>query len=129
MGPRGEQDAAAAVEDPGQGISRKEAAARAPALRPRLMICDEPVSARDLTTQRTVLEQLQEIPEQSGVVCLFVTHDLGVIRCMSHRWRSSGAASSSRRDYARRVTSDPRHPCYPCADARRTRRGAATAAA
>lgn len=80
------------------------------ALRPRLVICDEPVSTLDLTTQRTVLELLLEIQEETGVAYLFVTHDQAVVRFMSHRVAVIRGGELVETGDARRVTSEPRHP-------------------
>ncbi|MFC8694882.1 ABC transporter ATP-binding protein [Streptomyces parvus] len=92
------------------GQRQRVAIARALALRPRLVICDEPVSALDLTTQRTVLELLLEIQEESGVAYLFVTHDLSVVRFMSHRVAVIRGGELVETGDARSVTSEPRHP-------------------
>jgi peptide/nickel transport system ATP-binding protein len=67
------------------GEKQRVAIARAFAAEPALVICDEVTAALDVSVQATVAELLVKLQKDTGTACLFITHDLNLIRQIAHR--------------------------------------------
>jgi peptide/nickel transport system ATP-binding protein len=92
------------------GQRQRVAIARALSRDPKAIVCDEPVSALDLSNQGRVLDLFVEIQERTQVAYLFITHDLSVVRHISHRVAVMYRGEILETGPAAQVTTAPEHP-------------------
>lgn len=84
--------------------------ARALALRPKFIVCDEAVSALDVSIQSQVINLLQDLKDRFNLTYLFITHDLGVVRYISDRIAVMYLGNIVELAPADEIFSNPRHP-------------------
>jgi oligopeptide transport system ATP-binding protein len=92
------------------GQAQRIAIARALALRPRLIVLDEPVSALDMSIRAQILNLLVELQEQFGLSYLLISHDLSMVEHMSHDVGVMYAGQLVELADADHLYEDPQHP-------------------
>ncbi len=86
--------------------------ARALILEPEFVVCDEPISALDVSVQAQVVNLLDELKASLGLTLLFIAHDLSMVRYVSDRMAVMYLGSLVEIGPADRVFFEPQHPYY-----------------
>src|SRR5207248_179581 len=92
------------------GQCQRVGIARATILKPRLLICDEPVSALDVPTQQQIVNLLAQLQRESGMCLLFVSHNLALVRQLCERVLVLYLGRMMELAPAHSLYTGPRHP-------------------
>lgn len=92
------------------GMRQRIVIAIALACRPKILICDEPTTALDVTIQAQILELIKDLQKEFGYSIVFITHDLGVVANIADRVAVLYAGQILELGTAEEIFYDPRHP-------------------
>jgi peptide/nickel transport system ATP-binding protein len=92
------------------GQRQRIAIARCLTMRPEIIVCDESVSALDVSVQATVLNLLLDLQEEFGLTYVFISHDLAVVKYMADDILVMSRGEVVERGTAEQIYANPQHP-------------------